>query len=299
MAAPRSASDSRRRVWTASPSAAACAASRDSRTTPTAFGSSGSSGGRTRRSRTARREAISAGARSPQTAGVRVAAPRRGRPTARWRRWDVASDMARATVGPHARGRQPRRRASRATRNRRRRRRARTAPVAGRSRSPWRWVRGARPPVAGRLMQPRRGHHMELRRLWAGVLAAGLVLAAAPAAQAATSASRALQRVKHIVVIYEENHSFDNLYGGWEGVRGRSRADAAHTAQVNQVGARFTCLLQNDVNLTAPAPLPATCTDTTTGTAFASHFRNRPFVIDRFITPADTTCPQPGASAPN
>ena len=24
--------------------------------------------------------------------------------------------------------------------------------------------------------------------------------------------------IEHIVVIYQENHSFDNLYGGWEGV---------------------------------------------------------------------------------
>ena len=29
-----------------------------------------------------------------------------------------------------------------------------------------------------------------------------------------------LHRSNHIVVIYQENHSFDNLYGGWEGVRG-------------------------------------------------------------------------------
>ena len=35
--------------------------------------------------------------------------------------------------------------------------------------------------------------------------------------------------VKRIVVIYEENHSFDNLYGGWEGVNGLANADAAHT----------------------------------------------------------------------
>jgi phospholipase C len=41
-----------------------------------------------------------------------------------------------------------------------------------------------------------------------------------------------LARVKHIVVIYEENHSFDNLYGGWEGVDGLANADAAHTTQV-------------------------------------------------------------------
>ena len=35
-----------------------------------------------------------------------------------------------------------------------------------------------------------------------------------------------LSKVKHIVVIYEENHSFDNLYGGWEGVNGLSNATA-------------------------------------------------------------------------
>ena len=68
--------------------------------------------------------------------------------------------------------------------------------------------------------------------------------------------------VKRIVVIYEENHSFDNLYGGWEGVNGRANADAAHTTQVNQAGTPYTCLLQNDVNLATP-PQPATCTDTT------------------------------------
>ena len=61
-----------------------------------------------------------------------------------------------------------------------------------------------------------------------------------------------MDRVKHIVVIYEENHSFDNLYGGWEGVDGRSRADAAHTRQVSQAGTPYQCLLQNDVNLTSP-----------------------------------------------
>src|SRR5438067_6273160 len=54
-----------------------------------------------------------------------------------------------------------------------------------------------------------------------------------------------LKRINHIVVIYEENHSFDNLYGSWEGVNGRSNADAAHTIQVGQFGTPYTCLLQN------------------------------------------------------
>jgi len=45
-----------------------------------------------------------------------------------------------------------------------------------------------------------------------------------------------LRDVKHIVVIYEENHSFDNLYGGWEGVNGLGSVDVARTVQVNQEG---------------------------------------------------------------
>ena len=63
----------------------------------------------------------------------------------------------------------------------------------------------------------------------------------------------ARRRSSHIVVIYEENHSFDNLYGGWEGVNGLANADAAHTTQVNQAGNPYACLKQNDVNLTSPA----------------------------------------------
>jgi acid phosphatase len=104
---------------------------------------------------------------------------------------------------------------------------------------------------------------------------------------------------RHIVVIYQENHSFDNLYGGWEGVNGLDQADPAHTLQVNQNGTPYTCLLQNDVNLTAPDPLSPTCTDTTTGTAFVSHFPNAPFRIDDYIAPTDTTCPAPGVFAAN
>ena len=50
--------------------------------------------------------------------------------------------------------------------------------------------------------------------------------------------SKQLDKVNHIVVIYEENHSFDNLYGGWEGVNGLANADAGHTTQVDQTGSR-------------------------------------------------------------
>src|SRR4029453_6941988 len=101
-----------------------------------------------------------------------------------------------------------------------------------------------------------------------------------------------LSRVNHIVVIYQENHSFDNLYGSGEGVNRPPSAPRARTTQVNQAGVPYQCLLQNDVNLTSP-PLSVRCTDTTTATPFSSHFRNRPFVIDDYIPPSATTRPAP------
>jgi len=136
-----------------------------------------------------------------------------------------------------------------------------------------------------------------LRRLLLALLLV-LVATAGATAGASTSANDRLSRIQHIVVVYEENHSFDNLYGRWEGVNGLNGADAAHTIQVTQGGIPYHCLLQNDVNLTSP-PLPADCTDSTTGTTFVSHFPNAPFTIDDFIKPTDTTCPPPGVFAPN
>src|SRR5262249_45281334 len=107
-----------------------------------------------------------------------------------------------------------------------------------------------------------------------------------------------LSQIGHIVVIYQENHSFDNLFGGWEGVNGLESADVAHTRQVSQSGVQFNCLLQDDVNLTSP-PLTSTCTDTTTGTTFGSAFANAPFRIDDHYQPSDVTCAKPTVFAPN
>ncbi|HEY6695042.1 MAG TPA: acid phosphatase [Solirubrobacteraceae bacterium] len=122
------------------------------------------------------------------------------------------------------------------------------------------------------------------------------LLAAPAAAHGGGGHGGGLKKIDHFVVIYQENHSFDNLYGGWEGVDGVASADRAHTAQINQAGAEYQCLLQNDVNLTSP-PLSATCTNT--APAFTSHFTNAPFRIDDYIAPEDTTCPAPGVFAAN
>jgi phospholipase C len=139
-----------------------------------------------------------------------------------------------------------------------------------------------------------------VRRVLVLTLLILVALAMIPVGGAAASGagSDRLSRINHIVVIYQENHSFDNLYGRWEGVNGLRHAPRARTTQVNQAGVPYECLLQDDVNLTSP-PLSVRCTDTTTGTEFSSHFRNRPFVIDDYIPPSATTCPPPGVFEPN
>ena len=59
------------------------------------------------------------------------------------------------------------------------------------------------------------------------VVAAGPALASVQA----SNEQKGLNAINHIVVIYEENHSFDNLYGGWEGVNGLAAADATYGVQ--------------------------------------------------------------------
>jgi phospholipase C len=123
-----------------------------------------------------------------------------------------------------------------------------------------------------------------------------VLVVAIPTPAGAASRRPGMSPYRNLVVIFQENHSFDNLYGNWgrvgrQRVDGVDQADAAHTVQVDLAGQPYACLKQNDVNLTSP-PLGTTCTDAARG--FTSAFENAPFTIDDYIMPEDTTCP-PGA----
>src|SRR5580704_13620796 len=61
------------------------------------------------------------------------------------------------------------------------------------------------------------------RRLGQAVILASL-LAAPAMAQTAAAPPRDLSRLEHIVVIYLENHSFDNLFGKFPGADGLAQA---------------------------------------------------------------------------
>src|SRR5438034_1218177 len=127
-------------------------------------------------------------------------------------------------------------------------------------------------------------HRLGGRRLLALGAAAALtaiISSAAAGSNGNGSGNDRLARINHIVVIYQENHSFDNLYGGWEGVNGLAAAPTARTAQVDQRGRRFDCLMQVDTTLAATTT-GAACTDPG---GFTSRFTNDPFTVDDYIAP--------------
>ena len=135
------------------------------------------------------------------------------------------------------------------------------------------------------------------------IAAALLTLALAPAAPvAAASAKGPLGQFKHLVVIYEENHSFDNLYGHV----GRGRRPARHRpvatptrptrSRSPRTARPYNCLKQLDVNLdvaaagAAPAA-PTTVTFRRRGHDGVATSRNAPVQHRRLHPGRRTTCP--------
>ena len=78
--------------------------------------------------------------------------------------------------------------------------------------------------------------------------------------------------INHIVVIYLENHSFDNLYGLFPGANGIANAGAA--TQVNKEGTPYATLPQPiNSNLKPAGPDPR----------FPADLPNKPFNIDKYV----------------
>jgi phospholipase C len=100
-----------------------------------------------------------------------------------------------------------------------------------------------------------------------GALFFGLYFAGCRKDYKTTSSSEAIHKVQHVVVIYLENHSFDNLYGQFQGANGLSNATAANTTQVDATGTPYTYL---------PA-IPGT-------TAFPTNLPNTYFNIDQYVS---------------
>src|SRR5437868_1363729 len=104
-------------------------------------------------------------------------------------------------------------------------------------------------------------------RLLALVIGSALLIAPASSSFAQTSA---LQKINHIVVIYQENWSFDSLYGKLPGANGFDQAGPT-TPQVDKDGKPYATL---------PQPL---------NTTFSPAIPDPRFPIDLPVAPFDTT----------
>src|SRR5213594_1100458 len=84
---------------------------------------------------------------------------------------------------------------------------------------------------------------------------AGVVLAAtALIAQYPASAQDPLERVNHLIVIYQENWSFDSLYGKFPGANGIANA-GGRVGQMKKDGTPYTTLPQPlDTSKKPPVP---------------------------------------------
>lgn len=117
---------------------------------------------------------------------------------------------------------------------------------------------------------------------WAAGLVALLILSGGcrPAAESAADRTDPRQApIDHIIVIYQENRSFDNVFGLFPGAEGLAAARNA-PPQVNKNGVRYQVLPQPiDTTRKPPGPDPR----------FPADLPNAPFRIDRFVPPEQKT----------
>src|SRR5260370_23538261 len=97
-----------------------------------------------------------------------------------------------------------------------------------------------------------------LRRVLTLATASLTAIAAGPVfvpVQAGTEDSAGgLAKINHVVVIYEENHSFDNLYGGWGGVKRRPEPHPPHPLPTRANRTPLPRLLPKHPKLAPPPP---------------------------------------------
>lgn len=121
-----------------------------------------------------------------------------------------------------------------------------------------------------------------MRRFLLPLVAAALVASPflATAAADAQTATPAVP-INHVVVIYEENHSFDNLYVLFPGANGLANATTAQMTQVDKQGQVYSAL---------PAPLaPPVNGQRSADPRFPASLPNRPFLMNQYVSPDDKT----------
>ncbi len=105
------------------------------------------------------------------------------------------------------------------------------------------------------------------RRGFYSLLIIGTVFYSCHVQKQVSGSTAGIQKVGHVVVIYMENHSFDNLYGQFEGADGLADAAPANVLQLDSTGNPYTWL----------PPIPRS-------SAFPTNLTNNYFNIDQYVS---------------
>ncbi len=118
------------------------------------------------------------------------------------------------------------------------------------------------------------------RLWWIAPVALALAATSASAQTAPVPQPKGLDKIEHIVVVYLENHSFDDLFGKFPGARGLSKAGRA-AIQVDKDGKPYKTL---------PPVVDASKTPPEVDHRFPSDLANRPFDMNKYV-PLDQKYP--------
>ena len=86
------------------------------------------------------------------------------------------------------------------------------------------------------------GMLLVLPLIWAVATGPAPLAVAAKQVELSGQAAPDIDRIKYVVVIYLENHSFDNLYGRFPGANGLDQASPSQRRQIDRKGAPYTVL---------------------------------------------------------
>ena len=115
-----------------------------------------------------------------------------------------------------------------------------------------------------------------MNSVWRHISALGttlLVAAACTSPAAAPSPTPGMERIEHVVVIFQENRSFDSLYGFFPGANGIDGAGPA-ARQTDRAGAAYTAL---------PRPIDNTKTPAVPDPRFPDGIANGPFDLAKYV----------------
>jgi phospholipase C len=122
--------------------------------------------------------------------------------------------------------------------------------------------------------------NLRLSALYTGIALMAMTTAACAQRAGFWDEAETLSKIGHIVVIYEENRSFDSYFGNFPGANGRANATTAQMTQVDASGNPYPQL---------PPIINTSISGSPVDTRFPTNLPNAPFAIQPYVSQTDKT----------